>query len=463
MTAEKRKLPAVLSQREVDLLIKNIRKDRHRLAIALMAYAGLRISEVTSLKVCDLYLVREYIIVHGKGGKYRIVPLSHKLKQEIEHYLNKYAKKLSPESKLIGGNRSSWHIAVKNYAKKILGRYDVHCHTLRHSFATALYENEVPIERISQLLGHARLDTTMIYSRISLSQKKEAIRSLDTPIAKLSRVFYFRKIRPQVTVSSHSVLVGRDKELSQLNEYISKKVSCIVVGPAGCGKSALLKALPNSVFIQEFKKKQTLIFIILSSQELEPEAYKEAEKELKKLSIDELVGQLKDFGKTIIIDDVSNLSKQDKRTIVKLSQATCVIASSSKTQDKKLFDTFLELKPLKRYYTRQILYEMIVCNDTHKKERIVDDILHQAGDNLKEAEYIARQLQLGKSEEEITTEEREANQVSIAPVLLIFVLFFIAYVLKSYATSMVAFSYALLVVFRLVFYRYLFYPSTKKK
>lgn len=462
MIAEKRKLPSVLSQREVDLLIKNIRKDRHRLAIALMSYAGLRISEVTNLKVCDIYLAREYIMVNGKGGKYRIVPLSHKLKQEIENYLNKYSKKLSPESRLIGGNRSSWHIAVTKYAKRILGRDDVHCHTLRHSFATALYENEVPIERISQLLGHARLDTTMIYSRISLGQKKEAVSRLDSPIAKLSRVLYFRK-RPDMHVTAHNGLIGRDRELSQLQGYIEKKVSCIVVGLPGCGKSALVKALQNSVYIQEFKKKQTLIFIILSSQELEPEAYKEAEKELKKLSTDELIAQLKDFGKTIVFDDITNLSKQDKRTIVKLSQVTTVIAASSKPQDKKLFDTFLELKPLKRYYTRQILYEMIVCNDTNKKERIVDDILHQAGDNLKEAEYIARQLQLGKSEEEITTEEREANQVSIAPVLLIFVLFFVAYVLKSYATSMVAFSYALLVVFRLVFYRYLFYPSTKKK
>lgn len=463
MNAEKRKLPAVLTQKEVDVLIKSIRKDRHRLAVCLMALAGLRISEVTNLKVQDIYLAREYIMVHGKGGKYRIVPLSHKLKQEIENYLNKYSKKLTPESKLIGGNRSSWHIAVCKYSKKILGRSDVHCHTLRHSFATALYENEVPLERISQLLGHARLDTTMIYSRISLSQKKDAIRVLDSPASKLTRVLFFRKSHTDLTVTEHSGLIGRDKELRQLQDYISKKISCVLNGPAGCGKSAILKSLQNTVYIQEFKKKQTLIFIILSSQDLEPDARKEAEKELKKLNIDELVEQLKDFNKTIIFDDISNLSKQDKRTIEKLSKVTTVIASSSKPQDKKLFDTYLEIKPLKRYHTRQILYEMIVCNDPQKKERLIDDILHQSGDNLKEAEYIARQLQLGKSNEEITTEERESNQVSIAPVLLIFVLFFVAYVLKSYATSMVAFSYALLVVFRLVFYRYLFYPSTKKK
>jgi hypothetical protein len=463
MNAEKRKLPSVLSQKEIDILVKSIRKDRHRLGVALMGYAGLRVSEMTSLKVCDVYLAREYIMIKGKGGKYRIVPLSDKLRIEIENYLNKYSKKLNPDSVLVGGNRSSWHIAVTKYAKRILGRSDVHCHTLRHSFATALYENNVPIERISELLGHAKLDTTMIYSRISLSQKKDAVRVFDTSISRFTRFFPRLKRRHDLSVTSHEGLIGRDKELQQLQDYINKKVSCIVVGPQGCGKSAVLKAIPNSVYIQEFKKKQTLIFIILSSQDLSPEAFKEAEKELKKLSVDELISQLKDFEKVIVFDDVSNFSKQDKNTISKLSQVTTVLAASSKPQDKKLFNTFLDIKPLKRYYTRQILYEMIVCNDTHKKERIVDDILHQSGDNLKEAEYIARQLQLGKTGEEITTEEREANQVSIAPVLLIFVLFFFAYILKSYATSMVAFSYAMLVVFRLIFYRYLFYPSTKKK
>ncbi|HNX59856.1 MAG TPA: hypothetical protein PKK43_12205, partial [Spirochaetota bacterium] len=89
-------------------------------------------------------------------------------------------------------------------------------------------------------------------------------------------------------------------------------------------------------------------------------------------------------------------------------------------------------------------------------------ILHTAGDNLKEAEYIARQLELGKETQEITTENRTTNQVSIAPVLTIVVLFFVAWILKSYAAGMVAFSYAVLVVFRMVFYRYIFTPAISK-
>ena len=101
-------------------------------------------------------------------------------------------------------------------------------------------------------------------------------------------------------------------------------------------------------------------------------------------------------------------------------------------------------------------------NDHDKKDQVISDILHTAGENIKEAEYISNQLQLGKTTDEVVTEERVSNQVSIAPVLLIFVLFFVAYTLKSYATSMVAFSYAMLVVFRLIFYKFIFVPAMRR-
>ena len=187
------------------------------------------------------------------------------------------------------------------------------------------------------------------------------------------------------------------------------------------------------------------------------------QKVLKKLSIDELFEQLKGFNKVIVIDDITELSKLDRKTVSKLADICTVVSSSCRVSDKKLFKTFLDIKPLKRHHTRQVLSEMIQLNNPRKKELIVDDILHQSGDNLKEAEYIAGQLTLGKSNEEVTTPERALNQVSIAPVLLIFVLFFVAYVLKSYASSMVAFGYAMLVVFRLIFYKYIFMPTASNR
>jgi hypothetical protein len=460
-----KKLPLFLSQKDIDNLIRGVRKEKHKLGLYLMSHGGLRVSEMCTLKVADIHLQRGFMMITGKGNKQRVVPINATLQKMLESYLGKYSYKLKPESFLIGGDRSSWHYVVKKYSEQNLGRRDVHCHTLRHSFATGLYEKDVPIERISQILGHSKIDTTLIYSQISIEQKKEAVMTLDGPKGRLFTFARSFKRRTDITVKSSGSLIGRDRELSVINNYLQNKTSVILSGSKGSGKSAILRHIPESILIDEYKKKQTLVKIILSSScqgVSDEKVYKEAEKQLKKLSIEELLDQLKNFSKTIIFDDITGLSKTDRSTISKLSELTTVLAASTRTADRKLFKTFVEIKPLKRHHTRLILSEMVQITDPRKKELMIDDVLHQAGDNLKEAEYISRQMTMGKTHDEVITDERIDNQVSIAPFLLILVLFFAAYVLKSYASAMVALSYALLVVFRMVFYKYIFMPASKK-
>jgi len=469
-----KKLPQFLSKKEVDSFLKPIRRDRHRLAFTLMAYSGLRVSEVCRLKLCDLNLARGFIKIQGKGGKERIVPLTSRVQNLIEEYLRNKGKSLLPESELIGGQRSSWHSMCKKYAVRALSRKDIHCHTLRHSFATNLYEEGVQIERISQLLGHAKLDTTMIYAHISIEQKRNAVMVLDNSrfslirkITTITRTVTELTVKPWQDRAQSTGIVGRSSEQTQLSDYISRNISVLLLGAKGLGKSVMLQTItsdPAPIFIEEYKKKQTLIKIILTTQNIDdPDIYKDAEREMKKLSMDELLAQISDLKRVVVIDDITDLPRADKKIIAKLSTQTTLLSSSSRMSDRKLFPTYMEIKPLKRYHTRIILSEMIQMNDMAKKEQVVDDILHTAGDNLKEAEYIARQIQLGKNTEEITTEERAANQVSIAPILTLVILFFAAWVLKSYAAGMVAFSYAVLVVFRMVFYRYIFTPAIKRK
>lgn len=461
-----KKIPVYLSHDEVNKILHNVRKDKHLLGLSLMYNGGLRVSEMTGLRISDIHLARGFMKVNGKGSKERIVPINSRLQKHIENYLQKYSHKLNQESCIVGGDRSSWHYVVKKYSDLSLGRKDVHCHTLRHSFATGMYTKGIPLEQISQLLGHSKLDTTMIYSHISTEQKLEAVRSLDDSRSRFAgyvRSFFPVKKKADISLKEYGSLIGREKELSILKKFIESGVSVILEGPTGCGKSAILKNISNCVYINEFKKKQTLMQIILSGQELEESVYKEAAKELKKYSVDELLQQIKGSGKIVVIDDITGLSKTDKKTISSLAENTVVIAATSRHSDRKLFRTYVEIKPLNRHICRLVLSEIVHMTSPQAKESIIDDILHQSGNNLKEAEYIASQLQLGKSSEEITTEVRESNQVSIAPILLVFVLFFVAYVLKSYATSMVAFSYALLVCFRLVFYRFIFMPATSKR
>ena len=141
---------------------------------------------------------------------------------------------------------------------------DIHCHTLRHSFATALYEEGVQIERISQLLGHAKLDTTMIYAHISLEQKRDAVMVLDG-----SRFRFLRTLSPSSagtrisrseTPRSSSAGKGSSPELNESREKgrirDPPRRRRDAENPPSCAISMPVIAAP--VFIDEFKKKQTL-------------------------------------------------------------------------------------------------------------------------------------------------------------------------------------------------------------
>jgi len=462
MDRKRQRIPVYLTQNELNNLLKNIRKDQHKLGIALMGYAGLRVSELCSLRVCDIYLARGYLKILGKGNKERIVPLTNPLQRQVEQYLKRYGSNLTPESFLLGRTRVAWHYVVKKYASANLGRNDIHCHTLRHSFATALYEKGATIERIAELLGHANINTTMIYSHISYSQKKDTVMLLEGKRSRVVRLLLPRRRQGEISVKRHNTLIGREKELEQINGYVKSGHSVLVFGSQGCGKSAILRQFDDAIYIDEYKKKRTIVSIIIQVRNIDPVLIKEVSKELNKLNIDDLIDELCSLQRLIVFDDITALSKSDRRIISKIAAQTTVLASSSKSADKKLFPTFVDVKPLKRYHTRAILSEMIHMNDHDKKDQVISDILHTAGENIKEAEYISNQLQLGKTTDEVVTEERVSNQVSIAPVLLIFVLFFVAYTLKSYATSMVAFSYAMLVVFRLIFYKFIFVPAMRR-
>jgi len=464
MTARKKVAPLYITGDEMNRLVKKIRKPRHRLGLAIMAYAGLRVSEMCCLKVKDIHLARGFMRVTGKGGKERIVPLSSFLQREVEEYLTRYGADLKPESLLLGRTRAAWHYVIKKYSRSHLDRSDIHCHTLRHSFATAIYQDGIPIERVSELLGHARLDTTMIYSHISMEQKREAVMVLDDRRSKILWLLRpLMKKRPDLQVKDAGSVIGREHELKQLNEYVSSGLSVVLYGPRGCGKSFLLKQLKCEVYISEYRKKPSLIRMLLAPRNLDPDIYREAEKALKKLSIDELVIEIGKNPVVVVVDDISDLSKPDRKNISRVAENVTVITSTSRRSDTKLFRTFMEIKPLKPVFIKQILSEMIHMNDQIQKGKIIDDIALGSGNNLREAVYIATQMQLGKRAGEIKSEVRESKQVSIAPVLLIVVLFFFSWVLKSYTTSIVAMSYAMLIVFRMVFMRFMFMPANRKR
>ncbi len=164
------KLPLVLNRSEIERIINVIYNPIHKLMISLLYSSGLRISELVKLKVKDVDMENLLIFVRGgKGKKDRRTIFSAKLVDELKKIMyNKEADEWLFPGQKKGRHyspRSVQHIFEK--ALKASGiKKEAHCHTLRHSFATHLLENGVDIRYIQELLGHHRIETTTIYTKV---------------------------------------------------------------------------------------------------------------------------------------------------------------------------------------------------------------------------------------------------------------------------------------------------------
>ena len=166
-------------------LMDALENKKSKLMVSLMYAAGMRVSELVSLKVRDLdFDEKTGHIRQAKGKKDRIfnIPdqLFNKLKKHIEKQKENESEYLFPGQKGQQMSARNLQKMVSNAAKKAGIKKDVHCHTLRHSFATHLLENGVDIRKIQELLGHADLSTTQIYTHISTEELKKIKSPLDT-------------------------------------------------------------------------------------------------------------------------------------------------------------------------------------------------------------------------------------------------------------------------------------------
>lgn len=177
-----KRLPVVLSQEEVQRLFAAMPNLTYRVILMTAYSAGLRVSEVARLKVEDLDRARRLIrVCQGKGRKDRYVPLA----DVLLDVLGGYAKIGEPAQWLFPGQNPGHYLSTRTigraciYAGRAAGiPKHVTMHTLRHSFATHLLENGTDLCTIQKLLGHARLDTTTIYTHVTEAR----IRSTKSPL-----------------------------------------------------------------------------------------------------------------------------------------------------------------------------------------------------------------------------------------------------------------------------------------
>jgi integrase/recombinase XerD len=176
-------LPKFLSLREIEKLLSAPEVSteiglRDRAILETMYACGLRVSEVCNLKLGDIDLEAGILTTKGKGSKTRKVPLGKSAIAWLKYYFKARRKSdttsqnafLSANAKIL--SRQEIYILIRTYGEKI-GIEGVSPHTLRHSFATHLVHNRADIRSVQQMLGHADISTTQIYTHISSQHLKK--------------------------------------------------------------------------------------------------------------------------------------------------------------------------------------------------------------------------------------------------------------------------------------------------
>ena len=174
--ARPERLPVILSREEIWRMLQSAQLLKHKLLIGLLYGCGLRCMEVRNLELKHLDFDRKMLhIVQSKGNKDRYVPLSEHLIRGVKTYINAVHPQRflfegtgNPEGKDFDGRYSQRGVqwAVKTVAKQAGILKDVHTHMLRHTYATHLLEDGVNIITVQKLLGHANIDSTMVYLHV---------------------------------------------------------------------------------------------------------------------------------------------------------------------------------------------------------------------------------------------------------------------------------------------------------
>ncbi len=191
-----RKLPDVLSIEEIDNLIAAIRFDtpneealllahRNKAIIETLYSCGLRVSELISLKISDLFFDEGFIKITGKGNKERFVPIGEQTQKLITLYKEECRHKFPIEKKYgdtLFLNRRGRQLTramiftiIKNLAQEIKLNKVISPHTLRHSFATHLLENGADLRSIQLMLGHESITTTEVYVHLDRTFLSEVL------------------------------------------------------------------------------------------------------------------------------------------------------------------------------------------------------------------------------------------------------------------------------------------------
>ena len=183
-------LPKAISPNEVDELLEQPCKRstpearRDRAMLELLYATGMRVTELVSLDLTNLNLDPEnaYVKCSGKGAKERVIPIHEQAAEAVQEYLdeprpalvrNKNEKALFVNRRGERLTRQGFWLILKGYARAANLREDVTPHTLRHSFATHMLRGGMPLRHVQEMLGHANISTTQVYTHLTTEHVRE--------------------------------------------------------------------------------------------------------------------------------------------------------------------------------------------------------------------------------------------------------------------------------------------------
>ena len=185
-----RNIPDVLTVEEIDAIVGEIdlsmsEGHRNKAIIEVLYGCGLRVTELVELRLADIYAEQGFLKIKGKGDKERLIPVGEQTLKELNIYLNHFRHKLNPKKyneDIVFLNRRGKKLSrvmifsiVKDLAKKAEITKNVSPHTFRHSFASHLVEGGADLRAVQDMLGHASILTTEVYTHINREYLKDVL------------------------------------------------------------------------------------------------------------------------------------------------------------------------------------------------------------------------------------------------------------------------------------------------
>jgi integrase/recombinase XerD len=409
-----------LDRNKADLMLANLKNLKHRTAILIMMDCGLRVSECISLQVKNFDFRKKTLKVKSlkkKGEELiREIPMSTRLLETLADYVKQINPK-TEEDYLFTGTGGNQHISRKAFNKvcEVLKKNNpqlgnLHPHTLRHTFATQMLASGTALHNVSEMLGHANYNTTLIYNHTPIEILRQNIDAATAERLNWYQRFY-RKLFPKKTsqiinlsTNPNNFLIGRDSELIQVMECINKNINTILLGNIGIGKSHILKQIqiPNkkTLLIDEMGNlKMTFVNMLLYLYDNDKQAIKsmifgdfdkaQIQQKLQKDSVQTLIEEIiKITAKheyVLVIDNVDGITTKAMKCIELLKDHFTIITTARTVAINKAnflwnFER-IEIQPLPRAAALELIHRLSYDIDVEDFEMYRNHIHDQSAGN----------------------------------------------------------------------------------